>query len=283
MIESTLCYIEKDNMYLMLHRTKKEIDCNKGKWIGVGGKLETGETAAECLLREVREETGIVLDSYQPRGIITFTSDIWESERMYLFTADYPAGFKKKGAAENKKEAVKGGKKLPVSDEGTAGDCGEEELPECSEGELRWVSREDIPQLNLWEGDRIFLELLRIDEPFFFMELDYEGDELVRSTVGGQNFFEKVYEQVARIPKGCVSTYGEIAMLAGHPGAARAVGNVLHNNPYCSVIPCHRVVNSRGCLAPDFAFGGPEEQKHLLEAEGVEVIDNRVVKMREGY
>lgn len=253
MIESTLCYIEKDNMYLMLHRTKKEIDCNKGKWIGVGGKLETGETAAECLLREVREETGIVLDSYQPRGIITFTSDIWESERMYLFTADYPG--------HSRKDA----------------------LPECSEGELRWVSREDIPQLNLWEGDRLFLELLRIDEPFFFMELDYEGDELVRSTVGGQNFSEKVYEQVARIPKGCVSTYGEIAMLAGHPGAARAVGNVLHNNPYCSVIPCHRVVNSRGCLAPDFAFGGPEEQKHLLEAEGVEVIDNRVLKMREGY
>ncbi len=139
---STLCYIEKENQYLMLHRDKKEKDVNKDKWIGVGGHFEAGESPEECLLREVKEETGYELTSYCYRGIVTFVFADIETEYMSLFTAD---GFE-----------------------------GEQII--CNEGNLEWVEIEKIEKLNLWEGDRIFLKLLREDEPFFSLKLVYRVD-----------------------------------------------------------------------------------------------------------
>ena len=255
MIDSTLCYIEKDNKYLMLLRNKKEVDCNKGKWIGVGGKREPLETVPECLVREVREETGLVLKSWSPRAIIYFNSDEWESERMFLFTAD----------------EFEGEPDPPVdSDEVRSG----------AEGDLKWIPKNEIMDLNLWEGDRIFMKMLSEDAPFFFMRLEYHGDDLAECHLGGETFAERVYEETARVPKGSVSTYGEIAVMSGHPGAARAVGNALHKNPYEGVIPCHRVVNASGCPASDFGFGGPDEQLRMLSEEGVDIVNGRVILPR---
>ena len=147
---TTLCYIEKEHQYLMLHRTKKENDINRDKWIGVGGHFLEDETPEECLVREVKEETGLTLTSYRFRGLITFISNEWKTEYMCLFTAD-----------------------------GFTGD-----LIECDEGDLVWVDRDRIPDLNLWEGDRIFLELLESRKDFFTLKLRYEGDVLVESEVG---------------------------------------------------------------------------------------------------
>lgn len=149
MINTTLCYIEKDNQYLMLHRTKKENDLNEGKWIGVGGKFEKDETPEECLLREVKEETGLTLTSFSLRAVITFVSDKWETEYMYLFTAD---GF-------------------------------EGELGKCDEGELEWVDKDKILDLNIWEGDWIFLERILEDAGFFTLKVVYQGETLVESKV----------------------------------------------------------------------------------------------------
>lgn len=149
---TTLCYIEKDDQYLMLHRVKKENDLNHDKWIGVGGKFEPDESPEECLLREVREETGLELTRYQFRGIITFISDEWETEYMHLYTA---SGY-----------------------QGT--------LIECREGNLEWVSKEDLFQLRLWEGDRIFLKKLQETDRFFSLKLVYHGDRLVRAVMDGK-------------------------------------------------------------------------------------------------
>ena len=151
---TTLCYIEKDDKYLMLHRVKKENDLNKDKWIGVGGKFEAGETPEECLLREVKEETGLTLTSYKFRGIITFISDVWGCEYMHLFTADAYEG------------------ELP-----------EQSMRDCSEGELVWVPKSEIEKLHLWEGDKIFLRLLEEREKFFSLKLRYEGEKLVESVL----------------------------------------------------------------------------------------------------
>ena len=147
MRETTLCYIEQNSQYLMLHRVKNEHDPNEGKWIGVGGKLEEGETKEECLIREVREETGLLLENYEYRAKIYFYSDQYEDEIMYLYTASEYAG----------------------------------EQIECNEGELVWIDKSDVMKLNLWEGDRIFLEKLLEDqrEPFE-LKLYYEGDRLVK-------------------------------------------------------------------------------------------------------
>lgn len=150
---TTLCYIEQDECYLMLHRTKKEKDENHDKWIGVGGKFEEGESPEECLLREVKEETGLTLTRYQFRGIITFVSDEWGTEYMYLFTADTYEGI----------------------------------LKECEEGELVWVSKKQINNLTLWEGDKVFLQLLNEKHNFFTLKLRYEGEKLVENQV-------KIYE-----------------------------------------------------------------------------------------
>lgn len=146
---TTLCYIEKDNKYLMLHRTKKEADFNKDKWIGVGGKFEENETPEECLLREVKEETGLTLDSYRLRGIITFISDIYETEYMYLYTADRFSG----------------------------------SITDCDEGELVWVDKRDVLSLSLWEGDRLFLKLMDEYSGFFSMKLRYTGSALTEHSV----------------------------------------------------------------------------------------------------
>ena len=142
---TTLCYIEQDEKYLMLHRVKKENDLNHDKWIGVGGKLEDGETPEECLLREVQEETGYTLTQYRLRGIITFLSDEWESETGYLYRA---TGF-------------------------TGTQC------TCDEGDLVWVPKKEIESLKLWEGDKIFFRLLEEDKGVFSLKLRYEGDTLV--------------------------------------------------------------------------------------------------------
>lgn len=146
---TTLCYIENDGKYLMLHRTKKENDFNKGKWIGVGGKFEKDETPEECLLREVKEETGLQLDSYRLRGIITFISDVYETEYMYLYTADAYSG----------------------------------ELTDCDEGELVWVEKDRVKELALWQGDKLFLDLLDSCDGFFSMKLRYEGEGLAEHSV----------------------------------------------------------------------------------------------------
>lgn len=147
MQNTTLCYIEHDNKYLMLHRTKKENDLNEGKWIGVGGKFEQDETPEECLLREVKEETGLTLTEYRLRAVITFLSDKWETEYMYLFTAGAFTGT----------------------------------LTDCNEGELEWIDKEKVLELNIWEGDQIFLQKLLEDEDFFTLKVVYEGDKLVES------------------------------------------------------------------------------------------------------
>ena len=149
MINTTLCYIEKDNRYLMLHRTKKENDLNEGPWIGVGGKFEKNETPEECLLREVKEETGLTLTKYRLRAVITFISNQWETEYMYLFTANEFTG----------------------------------EVTECSEGVLEWVNKEEVMKLNLWQGDRIFLKKIMKEDNFFTLKVVYEGEQLVESVV----------------------------------------------------------------------------------------------------
>ena len=149
---TTLCYIEKDDCYLMMHRVGKKQDPNAGKWIGVGGHFEEGESPEECLLREVYEETGLRLTSYRLRGIITFVSDEWGTEFMHLYTAD-----DYEGSAESMQE-------------------------NCAEGILKWIPKEEVLGLNLWEGDRIFLKLLMENENIFSLKLRYEGDLLAEWT-----------------------------------------------------------------------------------------------------
>ena len=146
---TTLCYIEKENKYLMLHRTSKKKDGNKDKWIGVGGHFEKGESPEECLLREVKEETGLELTSYQFRGIVTFISNEWPDEYMCLYTADRYTG----------------------------------DIGNCDEGELVWVEKEKIMDLNIWEGDKIFLKLLMENQPFFSLKLEYKGDKLINTVL----------------------------------------------------------------------------------------------------
>lgn len=146
---TTLCYIEQDGKYLMLHRVSKENDLNEGKWIGVGGHFKEGESPEECLLREVKEETGLQLTSYRLRGIITFVSDTWGCEYMHLYTAD-----------------------------GFEGTLDTEQMNVCTEGILKWVPKMQVHDLNLWEGDRIFLKLLQETEKMFSLKLEYHGDTL---------------------------------------------------------------------------------------------------------
>ena len=152
MKNTSLCYIERDGCYLMLHRTKKVNDENHDKWIGVGGKFEEGESPEECMLREVREETGLTLTAWRYRGIVTFVSDEWGGEYMHLFTADGYTGA----------------------------------LRDCDEGVLEWIDRDRLSELTLWEGDKIFLDLLRRDTPFFSLKLRYDGDTLLEAVLDGK-------------------------------------------------------------------------------------------------
>lgn len=150
---TTLCYIEKDDQYLMLHRISKKKDINKDKWIGVGGHFEEGESPEECLLREVEEETGLVLTAYRFRGIITFCYEDYPTEYMCLYTADEFRGT----------------------------------LKECNEGKLEWVDKDKIGDLNLWKGDILFLNLIKKGTPFFSMKLCYyKNGSLYQALLNGK-------------------------------------------------------------------------------------------------
>ena len=151
MLQTTLCYLNRDGKTLMLHRVKKKDDVNHDKWIGIGGKFEHGESPEECMLREFREETGLNLRSWAYRGIVTFVSDSW-CEYMHLFTADAFDGAMK----------------------------------ECEEGTLEWVDTDRLTQLPIWEGDKVFLRLLEQKEPFFSLKLVYDGESLVRAILNGK-------------------------------------------------------------------------------------------------
>ncbi len=166
MLHTTLCYIENGDKYLMLHRTKKEIDCNRDKWIGIGGKLEKGETPKQCILREAKEETGLSLISPEYRGIVYFISDKYESECMHLFSAKRYSGT----------------------------------LTECDEGDLEWIEKRRLRDMTVWEGDKLFLELLETDCDFFNMTLNYEGEKLVSHTVN----FEKSSERPTVLLSACI-------------------------------------------------------------------------------
>ena len=150
MLNTTLCYIEKDEKYLMIHRTKKVGDMNKDKWIGVGGKFEAGESPFECARREIMEECGVAPKNLRYRGIVTFVSNEFGTEYMHLFTADGYEG---------------------------------EINYDCNEGVLEWVRKEDVPSLPIWEGDLIFFDLLDSEERFFSLKLEYEGNKLVSHRV----------------------------------------------------------------------------------------------------
>ncbi len=146
MLNSTLCYIEKDNNYLMLHRNKKENDMNEGKWIGVGGKIEDKETPEECIIREVFEETGLTLEKVFYRGLVTFINTKYETEYIFVYTATQFSGT----------------------------------LKECNEGTLAWIRKDEIFDLNLWDGDKYFLEKLLDDEKKpFSIKLSYKEDSLI--------------------------------------------------------------------------------------------------------
>ena len=153
MKQTTLCYITRGSDVLMLHRVKKQNDINRDKWIGIGGKLEEGESPDECLLRESLEETGLTLTNWRCRGIVTFLTEKPEDgEYMYLFTADGFTG----------------------------------SLKTCDEGDLEWVSRGFLDSLPKWEGDSIFLELLWSGAPFFLLKLRYHGDTLTEAVLDGK-------------------------------------------------------------------------------------------------
>lgn len=150
---TSLCYIERNGKYLMLHRTAKENDENRDKWIGVGGKFEDRESPEECAEREIKEETGLNALKLDFRGIVTFVSNIYPTEYMHLFTCtDF---------------------------------CGS--VTECDEGKLEWIAKDEVLRLNLWEGDKIFLKLIAEKRPFFSLKLEYEGEKLIRAVLDGRD------------------------------------------------------------------------------------------------
>ena len=152
MKQTTLCYLERGNQYLMLHRTKKENDENHDKWIGVGGKFVEGESPEECMLREVREETGFVVRNWRYCGIVTFVSDIWPAEQMHIFVCK---------------------------------DWDGEQIV-CEEGDLEWIEKQRLLELTMWEGDKIFLRLIDENKPFFSLKLTYQGDCLRGAVLNGK-------------------------------------------------------------------------------------------------
>ena len=152
MKNTSLCYIERKDEFLMLHRVKKEKDINKDKWVGAGGKFEYGETPEECMIREVKEETGLNVEGYRYCGIVTFVSDIWGTEYMHLFSVDKFSG----------------------------------EIGECDEGVLEWVKKDNVKNLPIWEGDKVFLKLMAENIPFFSLKLVYEGERLVKCVLNGK-------------------------------------------------------------------------------------------------
>lgn len=151
MRNTTLCHIEKDGAYLMLHRVKKENDLNHDKWVGIGGKFEDKESPEECNFRETLEETGLTLNRARYCGIVTFVSDVWETEYMHIFHSNDFSG----------------------------------EIKECDEGSLEWIKINDVYNLPIWEGDKIFLRLIEENAPFFSLKLEYKGDTLVKAVLNG--------------------------------------------------------------------------------------------------
>jgi len=150
MKNTSLCYLVKDGAYLMMHRIKKKNDENHDKWIGIGGKFEHGETPYDCARREIKEETGLCAKNLYYRGIVTFVSDLYGTEYMHLFTcADFS------GVLKN----------------------------DCPEGTLEWVKKEKITALPIWEGDKIFLNLIDTEERFFSLKLEYSGEKLISHTL----------------------------------------------------------------------------------------------------
>ena len=151
---TTLCYLEKEEKYLMLHRTKKVNDENHDKWIGVGGKFEDGESPEDCMRREILEETGLTVTAFRYRGIVTFVSDTYPTEYMHLFTVTDWTGEEK----------------------------------ECDEGELAWIEKARLMALPIWVGDRIFLErIASASTPFFSLKLTYRGETLTEAVLDGEN------------------------------------------------------------------------------------------------
>lgn len=153
-VQTTLCYIDDGSAYLMLHRVKKEHDVNKGKWIGIGGKFEANESPEECMMREVREETGLMPRAWRYRGIVTFVSGRWVTEYMHLFTITGWTGT----------------------------------VRSCNEGILEWVPKDELLDLPHWKGDEVFLKLIADPEqPFFSLKLVYDAnDELVEARLDGE-------------------------------------------------------------------------------------------------
>ncbi|MBQ6321243.1 MAG: NUDIX domain-containing protein [Lachnospiraceae bacterium] len=164
---TTLCYLERDGKYLMLHRISKKNDINRDKWIGVGGHFLEDESPDDCLLREVKEETGYILRSWKYRGIVTFISGTGITEYMSLFTSDDFEG----------------------------------ESIDCDEGKLEWVEKEKIWELELWPGDKIFFMLLEEDGPFFSLKLVYDSQgNLVEAVKDGKpmELFDLLHEDGTR-------------------------------------------------------------------------------------
>lgn len=149
---TTLCYIEKDDKYLMLHRIKKDHDVNKDKWIGIGGHIEEEESPDECIRREALEETGLTLDKVEFRGVITFVANPWPAEQIFLFTCKEFSG----------------------------------KLIDCNEGNLEWVDKSEVCKLPIWEGDKIFFRLLEERQTPFFLKLHYDGEKLVEAILDGE-------------------------------------------------------------------------------------------------
>ena len=164
LLQTTLCYLEKDGAYLMLHRVKKKNDVNHDKWVGVGGKFEPGEDALACVMREVREETGLTMHAPEYRGIVDFYCEPWPAERMHLYTCTDFSGT----------------------------------MTECDEGCLEWVDKAAVQALPIWQGDKIFFRLLAENAPFFHLELTYAGDVLQRAVLDGREL--PLYRLLPRAP-----------------------------------------------------------------------------------
>lgn len=160
MKNTSLCHIEKDGCYLMLHRVKKKNDLNQDKWVGIGGKFEENESPEECNFREVFEETGLTLNSTRYCGVVTFVSDKWEGEYMHLFHSDDFSGTVKS---------------------------------DCDEGNLEWIDKTKLLSLPLWQGDKIFLKLIEQNVPFFSLKLVYKGETLVNSVLNGESIDVRDY------------------------------------------------------------------------------------------
>lgn len=152
--QTTLCYLKRGGDYLMLHRTKKEHDQNRDKWLAPGGKFKPGESPEDCMKREVLEETGFTVREWRYAGVVTFVSDVWECEMMHIFECTEWGG----------RERV------------------------CDEGDLEWISESEVCKLAAWEGDKIFFRLLQKNGPFFSLKFNYEGERLVRAELGGKPF-----------------------------------------------------------------------------------------------